>query len=79
MPVKTTDLAEILQLAPVDPTIYEICGSRHEALCILPEGQTWKVFLYERGARHEERAFDNEDDACIWFLKRILVFDRRQQ
>jgi hypothetical protein len=56
---------------------YEILGSRHEALCILPEGQKWKVFLYERGARYEERSFDGEDGACVRFLKRALDLSKK--
>jgi hypothetical protein len=77
--VRTADLAEILALAEVDPTIYEILGVRHEALCIVPEGQDWRVFLYERGNRHEERSFATEDEACLWFLKRVLTFSRGGQ
>jgi hypothetical protein len=37
--VRTADLAEILVLAEVDATLYEILGVRHEALCIVSEGQ----------------------------------------
>jgi hypothetical protein len=30
------------------------------------------VFLSERGRRHEERVFDGEDPACVYFLKRLF-------
>jgi len=74
--MKTADLAEVLTLAQVDPTLYNFDGERHEALCLLAEGQTWKVFLSERGLRHDERSFPGEDEACTYFLKRILQLSR---
>jgi hypothetical protein len=40
-------------------------------------GQTWHVFLSERGQRHEERTFESEDAACVYFLKRNLQLTRR--
>lgn len=63
---------EIVELARVDPTYYSFDGDRHEALCLLAEGQTWKVFLSERGQRREEQAFASEDEACTYFLKRLF-------
>ncbi len=39
---------------------------------MLAFGQDWKVFISERGKRHEERTFANEDEACVYFLKRIF-------
>ena len=66
------DVREIVQSAQVDPRLYSFESERHEALCLLAFGQDWKVFLSERGQRHEERTFANEDDACVYFLKRIF-------
>jgi hypothetical protein len=74
--VKSGDLAEILAKAQIDPTLYSLNGDRHEALCVLAEGQTWKVFLSERGQRYEELDFASEDDACTHFLKRIFELAR---
>jgi hypothetical protein len=70
--MRVTDAREIAEAAHVDPTYYCFDGERHEALCILTEGQTWKVFLSERGKRHEEYSFNNEDEACTYFLKRLF-------
>jgi hypothetical protein len=50
-----------------DPTLYSFEGERHESLCLLDFGQTWRVFISERGQRHEERGFTAEDDACVYF------------
>jgi hypothetical protein len=69
--VTVSDVREIVQSARVDPMLYSFDGERHEALCLLAFGQDWKV-LSERGKRHEERTFANEDDACVYFLKRIF-------
>jgi len=67
----TTSRSE-LHNAEVDPPYYNVGSERHEALCILTEGQTWHVLISERGTRHEERTFDTEDTACSHFLNRIF-------
>ncbi len=56
--------------------MYSFDGARHEALCLLAIGETWHVFLSERGQRHEQRIFDSEDAACVYFLKRIVQLTR---
>jgi hypothetical protein len=66
------DVREIVQAARVDPTYYSFDQERNEALCLLPAGRTWHVFLSERGQRHEERSFDSEDEACTYFLTRLF-------
>jgi hypothetical protein len=75
--VTAEELVEILRRAEVDPTYYGIGEDRHEALCLVPRGQQWSVFLSERGAHHEERLFGSEDAACVYFLKRIFELWRR--
>lgn len=66
------DVTEIVRLVRVDPTYYSLDGERHEALCLLAHGQKWQVFLSERGDRYEEVTFDTEDEACVYFLKRLF-------
>jgi hypothetical protein len=75
--VTRNDLIEIVRAARIDPTYYSFDGERHEALCLLAEGQTWHVFLSERGKRHEERHFASEDAACVYFLKRVFALALR--
>lgn len=70
--MRVADVREIVEAARVDPTYYSLDGERHETLCLLAEGQTWKVFLSERGERYEEQAFAAEDEACTYFLKRLF-------
>ena len=70
--MRMSDARDIVKAARVDPTYYSFDGDRHETLCLLAEGQTWKVFLSERGSRFEERAFNSEDAACVYFLKRLF-------
>ncbi len=57
-------------------TLYSFESEAHESLCLLAFGQEWKVFLSERGQRHEEQTFSNEDEACVYFLKRIFQLAR---
>lgn len=66
------DVREIAQAAQVDPTYFSLDGERHEALCLIAHGQSWHVFLSERGERYEERIFGSEDEACVYFLKRLF-------
>lgn len=66
------DVREIVHAARVDPTYYSFDGDRHEALCLLVRGQEWVVFLSERGERFEEQRFSTEDEACVYFLKRLF-------
>ena len=70
--MKVSDLREVVRAARVDPSYYSFDGDRHEALCILAAGQTWHVFLSERGQRYEDKTFENEDEACTYFLKRLF-------
>lgn len=66
-------MREIVHAAQVDPTYYSFEGQRHDALCLLAEGQTWHVFLSERGDRFDERTFASEDEACIYFYRKSSV------
>jgi hypothetical protein len=66
------DVREIVEAAHVDPTYYSFVGDRHEALCLLVQGQTWHVFISERGRRYEQHSFASEDEACVYFLKRLF-------
>ena len=67
-----SDLVEICLLAHVDPAYYSVGSETHEALCLVREKDGWKVFLSERGDRYEEQEFADEDNACVYFLKRLL-------
>jgi hypothetical protein len=75
--MRVADVQEIAVAAQIDPTLYSFESERHEALCILAQGQSWHVFLSERGVRHEERTFGDEDEACVYFLKRLFQLSRR--
>jgi hypothetical protein len=70
--MKVSDVREIVEAGRVDPTYYSFGSESHEGLCLLVLGQTWHVFLSERGQRYEEREFATEDEACIYFLKRLF-------
>jgi len=74
--MKVSDVREIVEAAHVDPLRYSFESEQHESLCLLAFGQTWKVFLSERGNRYEEQTFPSEDEACVYFLKRIFKLGR---
>jgi hypothetical protein len=70
--MRVADLREIVQAARIDPNLYSFDAETHESLCLLAFGQEWRVFISERGERMEEQTFSNEDDACVYFLKRVF-------
>jgi hypothetical protein len=74
--VNRDDVRDIVTIAQVDPTRYSLEGERHEAISLVPWGQSWQVFSSERGVRYEERTFDTEDAACVEFLKRLFALVR---
>ncbi len=74
--MRVADALEIAMTARIDPALYSVESEKHEALCLLAQGQTWCVFLSERGQRHEERRFSDEDLACVYFLKRLFSLSR---
>jgi hypothetical protein len=70
--MRVSDVREIVVTAQVDPRLYSFESEQHESLCLLPFGQTWRVFISERGQRREDHSFSTEDEACVYFLKRIF-------
>jgi hypothetical protein len=74
--MRVADAKEIVESARINPTLYSFHSEAHEALCLLAFGQEWRVFISERGQRGEERTFTSEDDACVYFLKRIFQLAR---
>jgi len=70
--MRVADLREIVQAARINPSLYSFDAETHESLCLLAFGQEWRVFISERGERMEEQTFSNEDDACVYFLKRVF-------
>jgi hypothetical protein len=74
--MNASDVREIIEAADIGPMYYSLGGDRHEALCLLAQGQTWHVFISERGTRREEQLFTSEDEACVYFLKRLFQLGR---
>jgi hypothetical protein len=70
--MRVRDLREIVRAARIDTRLYSFEAESHEPLCLLAFGQEWNVLISERGQRMEERTFSSEDDACVYFLKRIF-------
>ena len=72
--MRVVDVQEIVRAAAVDPAYYSLDEiDRSGALHLLAFGQTWRVFLSERGTRSELQEFASEDEACVYFLKRLFV------
>jgi hypothetical protein len=75
--MRVSDAQQIAASAQIDPTLYSFESERHEALCLLAQGQSWHVFISERGQRYEEQTFADEDEASVYFLKRLFQLARR--
>lgn len=67
-------LREWLERRNVPKSYYSIGFYGEEALCILFENSQWVVFEGEHGNRYNMHSFEQESDACVYFLERIKVF-----
>ena len=70
--MNVADAQEIVLNARIDPTLFSFEAEAHGSLCLLAFGQEWRAFISERGQRMEEKTFATEDEACVYFLKRIF-------
>lgn len=71
------DVAEILKSAEVD-LAYCNLEQDVEGLCLLNDAGERRVFVEERRQRYEERTFDDEHQACVYFLERLFQLWRRK-
>ncbi|CAI1254449.1 hypothetical protein [Serratia ficaria] len=65
------DLVKKLASMNIPADSYSIGDIENEALCLLNKSGTWSIFYSERGQRTEEKFYDNENEACQAFLKRL--------
>lgn len=72
--INVNSLKEKLESRKVPKSYYKIGSYGEEALCILSENGKWVVFEGEHGRRYNVHLFENECDACLYFLDRIEVF-----
>lgn len=71
--MKKSDLKAKMQEMGVPEEMYylEKYGNNDQKLCINKENDVWLVYYSERGSKLVTAEFDNEDDACEEFMKRI--------
>lgn len=67
-------LKEKLEDIKVPQSYYKIGSYGEEALCIIFEDNQWIVFEGERGQRYNAHFFNQESEACMYFLQRIKIF-----
>ncbi len=73
--MKMSDLKKILEINNLKSG-YSIGKKREDCDCIIKKGifvKYWVVFCVERGVRHDITNFDNENDACENFLRRLGI------
>lgn len=74
---RVADLAELeatLELIKADPHLCSLAGGSNGEQYLIrkePDG-TWAVFYYERGHRFQLRRFENENDACQYYLEWVI-------
>ena len=74
--MKTSDLKKILEINNVNKSSYSIGRKKEDRCCIKKKGlfvKYWQVFDVERDVCQNLTNFDNEDDACENFLKRLGI------
>ena len=69
-------LKEILNNMRAPESYYNIGSYKEGALCIVSENGNWIVFEGERGQRYNLKTFDNECDACLYFMEKMNSFLR---
>jgi hypothetical protein len=70
--LRLADLEQIIREMGAKPSWYSIGTEKDNALCIVREGQDWKVFFSERGDRYDTVIFSSEEEACSYFLKELM-------
>lgn len=73
--MKVSELNDILQSKKVPEHWYAINGLKEDAVCIVKSGifhQNWEVFYVERGKKYEVFVTSTENEACEYFLERII-------
>ncbi len=66
------ELKDELDQFGVSPRLYSLRGWSHEKLCLEQRDGDWYVFLVERGRERPMRAFESEDEACIFMLGLLM-------
>ena len=67
------ELSVELSKARIDPEFISLDGGdKHNTLCINFEDEKWVVYFSERGQRTYYAWFLLEEDACRYFLSRVL-------
>lgn len=69
--MRASDVRSVLQLLDVPPEYYEV-GVRDGAICLFNEQDEFVVCTFDRDKRFNERRFDVEDDACRYFLGKLI-------
>ena len=69
LPMNVGQLEYALQEAGIDPEAYWIGEFRDGYACILEaEDGMWETFVGQRGRKDDLRRWDNEGDACVFFI-----------
>ena len=67
------ELGPFLYRLDVPPHLYRVDGTHcHGANVLAEDEDAWVVFVSERGDRCGAVSFDNERDACTYFLGRLF-------
>ena len=69
IPMNVGELEFMLQQAGIDPEAYWIGEFREDYACIMQAGDgMWETFVGQRGEKDDLRRWDNEGDACVFFI-----------
>jgi hypothetical protein len=69
IPRNVGELERKLQQAGIDPMFYSIGEFNDDCACIVQaDDGMWETFSGERGHKYDLRRWDNEGDACVFFI-----------
>lgn len=76
LPMNVAQLEHSLQRAGINPVTYSVGGFNDECACILrADDDMWETFVGQRGQKDDLRRWDNEGDACVFFIIGMLWTD----
>lgn len=77
--MNVAQLQHALQQAGIAPEAYWIGEYRDDYTCIMQaEDGMWETFSGERGEKSDLRRWDNEGDACVFFIGMLWVYIARE-
>ncbi len=65
------DVAKIIQTTGLLNQSYSVGLERENQLILMREGKNWLIYHFERGERDIMGEFEDEDEACRFYINKV--------